>query len=579
MGKWDEYIVTEKEDKWSGFKATTKPSTRIPHGVTRAFPQQSWYAQMAEEMISPENVGAMAGEALGFAFGGPPGMIAGGGLGGMTGRASEKATGMVLDYIDSFSQKGQRPSELDAMVLPETGEDWQGFAKELGWSGVSQAALSGLGLGIFRAAARGLKVGRQAVFGKMLPEARETMRTLGPWMKGKMLPLLPAEATQGWLLDVAHNVTEASILGGKKIADVYKISRKEAIERMITAISRQVGKGASPDVIGDMFINTVRGKMSARSAVTAPLWQQIDDIMGKGRVNIKPIKKFLETSKELIAETRGEYPADFMKFIKRAFAKEDELSWMAARKWKSHLGRMLRETEFTVGKDDETYRMLLKTQNKLQGALREATEEVGGDAPKLWGNINTIYAKMSREINSKFVRRLFSQAKDKPEIFTRRLFQKGNITEVRKAKELIGSQTEEWKLLKRFHIEDVITRATDKRGAFKGIDFKNIFKGKGSIGEDVVKEIYSPQEYKILSDIADAVAFVESRQGGGTGAVFIQLAQAGAIPSMIYGAARGNALALGSGAAIWVGPSVLASAFTNPTTAKIMILPIPQPPR
>ncbi|KKK79314.1 hypothetical protein LCGC14_2834740, partial [marine sediment metagenome] len=63
---------------------------------------------------------------------------------------------------------------------------------------------------------------------------------------------------------------------------------------------------------------------------------------------------------------------------------------------------------------------------------------------------------------------------------------------------------------------------------------------------------------------------LEARQGGGTGKVFIQLSQMGAIGGAGVGIARGSpTVILGSGA-ILIGPNLLARIMTNPTGVKLL---------
>jgi hypothetical protein len=444
----------------------TKPSPENIEWDVSPPPERGFGERWIEEILAPRNILGATGGIGGAAIGGP-----------LLGVAGAFGGGVLGEFIEQKLQQGQAPTVGERIpgLDEEEQEDAWAMLQELGMAGLEQAAYEATGHGVMRGAGRLANIARRRLIGPMLKEAKGVTRAFGRRMK-PLFPVLPAEATPGKLLDIAHNVAEKGFFAGR--IQIYKTARDKAINEVIDGVANEVGRIASPDEIGTMFQRVVTGHIHAREAATAPLWSAIDDVMAGARVNIKDVNEIFAPYQKVVEEIGADLHPQFKRMISRALKRPDEIGWMSAREFKSDLARSIRLMTREVGKDDKMVRMLYKMQNAIQGAMRKTTEEIGGTAPDLWKQVNTIYAEKSRPINRRFIVKLLNEIEKKqaPEIITRRVFTKGNINNIRSIKNVLGDTSDEWLNLKRWHIQDVIEGARNPRtDSFIGAQFKKRF--------------------------------------------------------------------------------------------------------
>jgi hypothetical protein len=215
--KWDKYVVEEGVPLAAPPKAPTTgaagweayrvhPETgqpeKIPSGAGISFKETILGA-----MTRPEDIGGAIGEFVGAPFG-PKGMAAGAGLGGMAGRMAEMLPpGWEQGYqpdplvplqaqLEEADFIGKRITTDDKLPDPTHTE----ILTELGMAGLRQAAMARVGAAIPALVTKGIvEPTRKFIMGPLHREVKTATKTLGPYMKKKLLPLLPAEATDGWL--------------------------------------------------------------------------------------------------------------------------------------------------------------------------------------------------------------------------------------------------------------------------------------------------------------------------------------------------------------------------------------------
>ncbi len=536
---------------------------------------------------APEVIGGIGGGLIGAPIG-QAGAIAGAGLGGAAGKAYQ-----------------QLYKRISGKEVPETALE---AAKEIGISGARQAAFEAGGRLVIGTAGKIL-----APFSKTVtPEAKIAQETLNKYMpketsklrvisrlKGERIPsVLPAEATENRTLDLLENISEASLIGGKKIADFKNIIRPKAINNMVDDLVNTFGKEADPDMIGEAFVMAVEKRLKPSRLVATTLYNTVDELV-KPLTKQIPVTKQVQTSfldvtgKPIMKEiteiiTQEPFSTLSLKnFVKPLVIKAREIGSIEAKNAGDDLVMAINNLPDNISYgaiQDLRSRLISRVDeflilNKKAPAIGKAKKLIGitdsiigttlkkenPEALALWRQANKLYKEGSKQFNNQFIRRLIKESIDKgnPEVIAEKIFKPRAISNIRKTKAAIDEGT--WKQLKGWHVQNILKKSTNTEGELTGKTFWNQMFGKAGMGEQTMKEIYKPHELKALKDTAIALKVIQKKQGEGIGRMWIQLTQAGAIVGLMDERSRPfSMVVLGA-------PIIMSRLFTNPIAAKWLI--------
>jgi hypothetical protein len=575
--EWEEINPTEvqweREQELQQFTAPF-PTEKIPFEQPRTFLEQT-----ISEFKEPTNIGGMAGGIAGGIIGGPPGAIGGAAGGGFLASVMQDQYNLLKSYVDYWKIKQTRPDLMEISQLPGVDVDVMEILKEGGISALEQAiyeAIPEAGIGAVHAA--GARPLFKKLTGKVYEETGKVLKTLPRLGRKKnILPILPHEATQGTLLDIAHNVSAYSLLGSHRIVDWYIPMRERAINDMVDAIADEMGTKISREQIGQYVVDTVFRRKNIRAAAIKPIDDALSPLMRGKSANLSEVKRFFEPFEKELERGVAEYPESFERVIAKARNKPDAGLWSDVKLWRSQIDREISAANFQLGTDDITIGHLRKARKMLTKILREGAEDVGGDAPILWRAYNETYAKKSRELNRRFVKRLFDQIKknETPHLAADRIFQKDALENIRGIKKLFGEGSQEFSDLRRWYFQKTISESSGKVGEREILQGEKLFDnllGKNSLGEDYLKELYSPKQYDLLKDFSISMQRIAKSEGTGTGRIFIQLSQAGAAMGFFtYGELGGSERSKKTAYIILGGPVVLSRILTNPRFGRAVI--------
>lgn len=202
-----------------------------------------------------------------------------------------------------------------------------------------------------------------------------------------------------------------------------------------------------------------------------------------------------------------------------------------------------------------------------------STEELV-DAPQqtpyeAWRIANRFYREGQEKYNNTLLRRLVKLADDTgtgAENIAPAIFKPGQVSKVRKVKRALGEGSDEWRNLKGFFIQHLLSKSTDVNGNLVGKRILNNMSGKpNSFGMPVLTEVFTGPQIRALEDFGRVLQATQARQGEGAGRMLIQLAQ---------GTAVGRILLAGSiepaTATVILGPPLLSKMMLNPKTAKLL---------
>lgn len=509
----------------------------------------TFWQSLVEEV--PEFAGSIAG---GLLFKSPAGAIIGAGIGGAVGRGATEIGQQIT---------GAEPSKTPEEITIESAKAGGKQAlQEVG--GRLLVGAVGKILAPFRKAITPEAEEASKVLEKYMPKETSPVRLLSKVTGQKIPAILPHEATENRTLDLLYNVSEASIIGGKKIAE-YKVIRQQAISDMLDDLTSQFVNHADPDQIGEAFVLAINKKLDTRKLITSPLYNTVSELSKNVKVPTKSLKDFvapyLKTIKEIGGIESANAGDDLIKAVNEL---PDEISISAAIELRSRL--ISRADEYSVLNKKapaigKAKAMTGVTDNMVENALKTQNPE----AYNLWREANRIYREGSEKYDNEFIRRLVKTAEEKgnPELIAQSVFKPGAISNIRRVKIAIDDIT--FNKLKGWYTNNLLRKSVNQEGDLKGTILWNNLYGKAGMGNATLKEIYKPEELLTITNVANTLKFIEKKQGEGTGKIFIQLSQAGAIVGMTKpGAIRKTAFA------ILGGPFVLSRVFTNPLFVKYL---------
>ena len=464
-----------------------------------------------------------------------------------------------------------------------------------------QAITQGVGSGVGRLIGGGIQMGYNALSGGASPEAKKAISFLSK--KGLDQPLLPAEATDNRVLDLLDNISQNSLIGGGSIAK-YKLSRKMFMDGLADDILTSFGKDADPDTMGRLFMDLVDDnlKMSRVAAnnmynltdsLIRPVHRRIipKDILGAPLTGLSPNQLKTETIVRAPVEIRR-----LKSFVMNLSKTQKQSTGISAEAMGddivSEISTMPNTVDFSVAKDLKT-RLMKKVDffdvtdktapakgiaKKGISMLDDAIEkQLSGNHPEayqLWRDANQTWKTTGQQFNNRFIRTIIRKVDPDlggdPEMIVNSVFKSGSVSRIQRVKNAldIGSNPEGrqlWNKLKSWTVHDSFKKATNKEGEIIGTALDETLFGRSGLGDKVLRETFTPEEIGNLKEFTNALRVTQAKTKEGTGRIWIQLTQAGAVMGVLSGKYRNASIA------ILGGPYVLAKIFTNPKWAKSMI--------
>lgn len=522
-----------------------------------------------DEEGKPFPVGATIGGTVGAILAAPFTPIAplaipaGAGLGAMAGEAGEQL------IRRGFGMEG----------VPQTSEE---AAKRIGTEGAIAAIaepISRIGLKaagkVFRAIKPRPEVTPEAeraikFLDENLPEQERSVLNPFRYIKGKevqkKLTLLPAEATESRSLDMLHNVSENAILGGNTI-DAFKKNRAKALANIADDIVTSFGDFGSADDIGELFVRATNGELKMSRVPATIMYNTVTDLAKNTKVSIKSLKQFGSPLLDVAEELQGVGAIEAGDDILASIASMgDDISFEAAQELRSRLINKIDAFSVTnpkakaIGKSRKLIGLM---DNSIENSLKKDGQT---EALRIFREANRLWKEGSSNFDNKFIRGLIRVAEDQgnPELIVQRIFKDKAVSNIKRAKTAVGGiHTNSWKRMQGIFTENLITKSTTP--GTKELTGKRMLANIDRMGKQALREIYTPGQLNKVKEFANALDIVQAKQAEGTGKMFIQLTQAGAILAIPTGRATG------SSAAILLAPAVLAKAFTNPKIANVLI--------
>lgn len=463
----------------------------------------------------------IAAGTLGSLLGGP-------GLGGAFAGAGASAG---LSYL------GSRASEL----FDPTQDPQQTALK----SGLS-AAVGDLGGSVLGGVARRIFPTRELIPGA--EQANQLLETQGA-------RLTPSQATESRVLDLAENVSEASMFGGGRIRST-KQQAQEAAEGLIRDFKQGIAGGGVPEQdLAQMVTDAIDDGALAFGQAARGKYQQVDQLTQGSGVDLSKVKDFFFNT--ALKNRKYEMEGPTMHRLERLMRRvEDTPTFEQAQTLRSGLLSVTRTGDDPVA--DKAVGVAKRLAGLVDQSMEDTAKTLGPDALQAWRGANEFWKHGKETFNNSFIKSL---AHSDPDVVVDKILRNDRPVNLKRVKEIVG--TDEWAGIKDAFLGKVIREATDTGDSISGTKLQA---GLKRFGDDALSELLGPEGTQRAKQLARTLELTQGKSGDATGRTFIQLSQAGAVVGTL---ATGASLPAG---AILIGPAILSKILTNPRMSRLLTM-------
>ena len=506
--------------------------------------------EMGLEIIG-STVGAVAGGRVGRPV-----------QGAAAGSASGQALFQDLQHIapDTFGEG------------PETSNEAIG---EIGVSGTSDLLFGGVGTVL-----KG-QVNKFNPLNKLQPDDLKTLEFLEKNVGTENIPLsLIAPDSKGFAL--GENLAEGSFLS----SGTFKNQRKSIQDILTDGLQHQadmVTKGLSREDISKNVLSVIRNKTKAQGKalddVAIRIEMMLKDRGGDAAVDVASSLKLLkkEFSDTITPGLRASKELKFFNNntiikngkivnfggpgggIVNAFG-NTTMSFRKSQAIVNDLTEDIAKLQSKKGKSIFGVDNASKLQNKLtklrSSLIKSQSGRIKGmgdpELSKAFGTMQQIIFKGHDKFNEKLLTNMMRSDDLAATIITNTI---KSPREMRRLKFLLGP---EWRRIEGLQYQDLIRKHTKREGGKKSLNADSMLDSIDKLDPGMKKVMFNNKTMKKFTEFAEVLAKTQGDKATNIGTVFIELSQAGAVTSMLFGGPTAAATT------ILFGPAAFEKLFTNP---------------
>ena len=420
--------------------------------------------------------------------------------------------------------------------------------------------------------------------------AEQAIKTAQKFTPKDVTPFTPSQLTEGFKLDTIEGAINNAFLGGR-LREFKDVVQPKILRSVQDDFVSSIGSGASPREAGIIFQDIASKNKSTWNTAAQRLYDSVDEILG-GTIEKVPIMENVPTGvldasgkmifdevqtgvkKEIVGGARVNFSGvkDFVEdvLIKRGeklqkvapgtpgtsilnqmLGAADEVPFSNAQFLRSQLLRVAREEGISAP-------ISKKLAGMIDGTIDVAAKKLDGEALSAFKRANSFWRGGSKRFNSELGKKL-SQAH--PSEVTQFIFTgTGTSDKIANARKIIGEDG--WKEIQSSFLKQVFDGSL-LPGAFLGegsVKFTGLSSKLRRFGEDAMKSTFSKQQTDGIKNVLRIADFMQKKVPT-PGGMAMTLSQVGAGTALIAFDRPGT------GAAIIIGPLVLAKLLTNPKTA------------
>jgi hypothetical protein len=371
--------------------------------------------------------------------------------------------------------------------------------------------------------------------------------------------ITPGIGSDNRFVDILENISEKSIFAGGKIVKARK-GGETALTNELNILIDNLSDTATRTDAGELAIGAVQNSLDNFRAIAKIKYDKLSKTAEGVAVDVTKSKRLAnellkrtEIVKKLLPETR--------KVLQTVAGIPNKVTFAVANDIRSELLGVTRaSTEMIKGKAQANAVRLVKELTNDIDATIDSVSAVSPQLRSLYDSAQRFYRVGAKKFNNKVLRRLTEKA---PEEIYKTLIKPRRPSTIQalssslkltKDKEL---KKELFDSLKGTLIGDIAGESNRLKG---GLDGTYILKELDKYGDDVLSQLFKPNELNNLRDVLRSLSVAQKKSVGEgvPGAIFIQLGQAGAAFGLFSG------ILTAPSAAILFGPAVVSELFTNP---------------
>ena len=377
--------------------------------------------------------------------------------------------------------------------------------------------------------------------------------------------ITPGIGSDNRFIDILENISEKSIFAGGKIIKARK-GGETALTNELNLLIDNLSDAATRTDAGELAIGAVQNSLDNFRALSKIKYDKLSKAAEGVTVDVTKSKRLAnqllkqtEIVKKLLPETR--------KVLQTVAGIPNKVTFSVANDIRSELLGVTRaSTEMIKGKAQaNAVRLVKELTNDIDNTI-DAVSTASPQLRSLYDSAQRFYRVGAKKFNNKVLRRLTEKA---PEEIYKTLIKPrrpstvqalSNSLKLTKDKEL---KKELFDSLKGTLIGDIAGESNRIKGRLDG---SYILKELDKYGDDVLKQLFKPNELNNLRDVLRSLSVAQRRSVGEgvPGAIFIQLGQAGAAFGLFSG------ILTAPSAALLFGPAVISELFTNPKFIKFI---------
>ena len=377
--------------------------------------------------------------------------------------------------------------------------------------------------------------------------------------------ITPGIGSDNRLIDIVENISEKSIFGGGRIIKARK-GGERVLTNELNLLIDNLSDAATRTDAGELAIGAVQNSLDNFRAVAKIKYDKLSRAAEGVTVDVTKSKRLAnqllkqtEIVKKLLPETR--------KVLQTVAGIPNKVTFAVANDIRSELLGVTRaSTEMIKGKAQaNAVRLVKELTNDIDNTI-DAVSTASPQLRSLYDSAQRFYRVGAKKFNNKVLRRLTEKA---PEEIYKTLIKPrrpstvkalSNSLKLTKDKEI---REELFDSLKGTLIGDIAGESNRIKGRLDG---SYILKELDKYGDDVLKQLFKPNELNNLRDVLRSLSVAQKKSVGEgiPGALFIQLTQAGAAFGLITAGLTGQA------GAILFGPAIASKLLTSPKFIKFI---------
>jgi hypothetical protein len=384
--------------------------------------------------------------------------------------------------------------------------------------------------------------------------------------------LMPQQVTRNRLLDIGGNLAEYGIAAGA--VSGKKEWQGEISKRILDDWAGAIGKEATPEEAGELFIDLAQNKREAFQAYFKGKYAGLDNITKDSFVDITALKNWATDLANEHADDAGIGASIYNEqLIKQVSDLKNVIPFSQADRIRSKFGKLADQLSAT-SKNDPAIGIAKKFSGMMDRAIDNAGLSLSGDAKTMYRGIRREYGEGVEKFNASMIRRLMYRT-DAAEKVMPLLISPGSTTYIRHARNIVGSDSSAWKAVQRSWADKLIADVSTE-----GIpNFSKFNTQLKKYSKPTLYELLGKEKAENLFSIARLVELSQKQQGSGAGRMFIQLKSPEAVTKLARGIAGtqlgGAGFAAGTGhlftaGGIIVGPVLFGRMLVNPVGQKLL---------